>query len=110
MEPGEYKSHIGDEVVLSAEGKLAMKNSNGLLAGATKSLLENIEFLISQNLVPLDKAWKMGSINPAKFLGWQSFGLSLGQPADMVEFHLSEGKKIQIDRVIKDGEVVFGKK
>lgn len=107
MEPGEYKTHIGDEVVLNAEGKLAMKNSNGLLAGATKSLLENIQFLFNQHLVPLKRAWEMGSINPARFLGWENYGLLPDQPADLVIFHLSENKDIQIDRVIKNGEVVY---
>ncbi|MEX2594580.1 MAG: 6-phosphogluconolactonase [Anditalea sp.] len=109
MEPGEYKTHIGDEVVLNAEGKLALKNSNGLLAGATKSLLENIQYLINQDIVPLGKAWEMGSINPGKFLGWQNYGLFQGQPADMVVFHLSENN-IRIDRVIKKGEVVYEQK
>lgn len=107
MEPGEYRSHIGDEVVLHEGGKLAMKNSNGLLAGATKSLLENVQFLLERHLVSLDRAWAMGSAIPAKFMGMTDGGIQTGKPLDMVLFHLNDHNKIRISKVIKNGKVVF---
>lgn len=107
MEPGEYNTHIGDQVVLSKEGRLSLKNSNGLLAGATKSLLENIQYLISRNLATLGKAWEMGSIGPLAFLGLESDPLGAGNAADFVVFDLSENNEIRIEQVIKGGKVVF---
>lgn len=107
MEAGEYSTHIGDKVVLNEEGKLSLKNSNGLLAGATKTLLENIQFLIQQDLVPLNKAWEMGSIVPARFLGNESYGIFPGQWADLVIFHREENCTLHIKQVIKRGKVVF---
>lgn len=108
MEPGEYKTHIGGEVVLSKEGRLSMKNSDGLLAGAAKSLLENIQYLVDQQLVPLNRAWELASVSPAKFLGMDDGGLAVGQAADLVIFDQTKTGKIQIKSVIKSGEVVFG--
>lgn len=108
MEPGEYKTHIGGEVVLSKEGRLSMKNSNGLLAGAAKSLLENIQYLVDQQLVPLSKAWELASVSPARFLGIDDYGLAIGQAADLVTFIQTDAGKIKIKSVIKGGKVVFG--
>lgn len=108
MAPGVYQAHIGEEVILNKEGRLALKKSPNLLAGATKSLLENIEHLTSQKLATLSTAWKMGSINPARFLGRENYGLFAGQPADLVMFQL-EGKRININKVVKNGQVVFEK-
>lgn len=107
MAPGVYSTHIGEEVVLNKEGKLALKSSPGLLAGATKSLLEDIQYLMNQDLVSLSTAWKMGSINPARFLREEQYGLFPGQQADLVMFQLT--KRISITKVIKNGQVVFEK-
>lgn len=107
MKPGEYRSHIGDEVVLHKGGKLALKNSNGLLAGATKTLLENIQFLVDQNLASLSKAWEMGSTAPAKYLGMHNYGIQPNQAADLVLFSLADNNALKIHQVIKRGEVVY---
>lgn len=107
MEPGEYKSHIGDEVVLHPDRKLAMKNSKGLLAGATKTLLENIQYLLDHKLVPLKEAWAMGSTFPANFLGLKNYGIQSGGPADLVLFFQDESGTLKIDQVIKQGKMVF---
>ena len=105
MAPGVYKTHIGDEVVLNEEGRLALNKSSNLLAGATKSLLENIEYLTSQKLAPLSTAWKMGSVCPVEFLGKRGKGIHANQLCDLVIFERTE--RIHIRKVIKNGEVVF---
>lgn len=103
MPPGTYRTHIGEEVVLNDEGKLALSNTSGLLAGATKTLLEDIQHLIDSNIAPLDIAWKMASENPAAFLGK---GEANGRSADMVVFDMINNK-LSIEKVIKNGETVF---
>ena len=104
---GVYKTHIGEEVVLDQDGRLAMKNSPELLAGATKCLLEDVQYLLDQKLVGLTDAWKMASINAARFLGYSAYGIERDQPADLVVFQMGPKAKIEIAQVIKDGQTVF---
>lgn len=107
MSPGIYQTHIGDEVVLERKGRLSIKKSPDLLAGATKSLLEDMRYLLDRKLVDLTDAWKMGSIYPAGFLGYPTPGNVLGQAADLVLFSLNQGKKIEVVKVVKNGQAVF---
>jgi glucosamine-6-phosphate deaminase len=103
MPPGEYNTHIGDEVILSPNGKLSLKNGNGLLAGASKTLLEGMEYLIEKKLADLSMAWKMASVIPAAYLG-----IGFQKPntkTDLVFFKLQDGGKIKIHKVVKNGEV-----
>lgn len=102
MAPGIYQTHVGEEVVLDEKGRLALNKNPRLLAGATKTLLEGIQYLVEQKLVPLDIAWKMGSIHPEKLLGEREELLD----GSRVLFRIKNGKII-IERVIKDGRVVF---
>lgn len=107
MPPGIYQTHIGDEVILEEGGRLAMKSTPELMAGATKALIENVQYLVSQHLTTLSTAWKMASINPSEFLGKNTLGMFPGQQADLVIFQVTERKKIVIDQVIKNGDTVF---
>src|SRR5665647_2090119 len=65
MPPGEYQNHIGGSVKLDKEKRISLKGSPGLLAGAAKSLLENVETLLLHDLATLKEAWEMASINVA---------------------------------------------
>jgi glucosamine-6-phosphate deaminase len=104
MPAGEYKTHIGDEVILAPNGKLTLKNGNGLLAGASKTLLEGIEYLIGKKLTDLSKAWKMASVIPAAYMG---IGFQKPNTKDgLVFFELHDGSKIKIHKVIKNGKVI----
>ncbi|MCH6234581.1 6-phosphogluconolactonase [Cognataquiflexum rubidum] len=103
MPPGEYNTHIGDEVILSPNGKLSLKNGNGLLAGASKTLLEGMEYLIEKKLADLSMAWKMASVIPAAYLG---IGFQIPNTnTDLVFFKLRDSGKIKIHKVVKNGEV-----
>jgi len=102
MPPGEYTTHIGGDVVLKTNGRLAINDGSGLLAGASKSLLDNVQYVMDEQLASLSKAWSMASVYPAQFLGKES-PLSVGQPADLMEFSLNQGK-IKIMRVMKSGQ------
>ncbi len=106
MPPGVYQTHIGDEVVLEKGGRLAMKKSPDLLAGATKNLLENIQYLLGQKLLDLAEVWKMASLYPANFLGMAGYGMLPDQPADLVVFDL-KNEHISIQKVIKLGQLVY---
>jgi glucosamine-6-phosphate deaminase len=100
MKPGEYRSHIGEEVILETDGKLLLKHGNGLLAGASKNLIEGVQYLTDQNFKSLSEAWKMASTIPSAFMG-----IFLHQ--DFVIFSLGETGQIKIQKVIKNGQVVF---
>jgi len=101
MPPGEYDAHIGGKVVLDGNGKLSMKGSNGMLAGAAKNLLENVEYLVANNLLTLSDAWKKGSVFPAKYIYGDVFHIS-----DRVIFVKSD-TIFTIRKVIKNNKIVY---
>ena len=104
---GVYQTHIGDEVVLEKEGRLSMKKNPDLLAGATKCLLENVQYLLDRKLASVADAWKMASTHPAAFLREEHYGLVPSQPADLVIFTMNSKSKISVDKVVKDGICIF---
>jgi N-acetylglucosamine-6-phosphate deacetylase len=104
MPPGEYQNHIGGTVILDKEKRVSLKSSPGLLAGAAKSLLENVETLINHNLSTLSEGWQMASANVANML--RKNDDTFNNKNDIVIFQLN-GKEIQIMRVIKKGKIVF---
>ncbi|MGD5468139.1 hypothetical protein QUS59_22955, partial [Xanthomonas citri pv. citri] len=63
MPPGEYHSHIGGTVILDKEKRVSLKNTPGILAGAAKSLLENVETLVDHNIATIGESWRMASDN-----------------------------------------------
>ncbi|MBW7893250.1 MAG: hypothetical protein H3C48_19985, partial [Chitinophagaceae bacterium] len=105
MPPGEYHSHIGGDVVLDKNKRVSLKGSSGLLAGAAKSLLENVETLLEHQLYPLAEAWQMASLNPILLLRKNNVDVDLYDD-DRVVFAL-EDASIAIKMVIKNGKVVF---
>jgi len=107
MAPGEYQNHIGGTVILDKEKRVSLKGSPGLLAGAAKSLLENVETLINHNLSTLSEGWQMASANVANMLGKNDDTFN-NKNDDLVIFQLN-GKEIEIERVIKNGRIVFEK-
>jgi N-acetylglucosamine-6-phosphate deacetylase len=105
MTPGEYQNHIGGTVILDEQKRISLKGSPGLLAGAAKSLLENVETLLYRNLATLKEAWEMASLNVAQILKKNdSFFYEMNN--DKVVFSLVN-KKIYIHTVIKNGKIVF---
>lgn len=99
MEPGAYQSPIGEEIILEENGRLSMKYGNGLLAGAAKSLLDGIEYLVKEKITDISEAWKMASTVPLYFVG-------LKPTNDTVIFNFSIEKRLQIQKVIKQGTLV----
>ena len=101
MPAGEYDAPIGGKVVLEENGRLSMKGANGLLAGAAKDLLENINYLLSSKLLPLSEAWKKASSIPSKYVRGNDFANK-----DWVVFELSNNEVI-IQKVYKEGTLVY---
>jgi N-acetylglucosamine-6-phosphate deacetylase len=104
MAPGEYRNHIGGAVIVDEEKRVSLKSTPGLLAGAAKTLLENVETLVDHKLATLDAAWKMASVNIANMLVKNDD--TFYDKEDFVLFRLI-GKKIQVETVIKKGRIVF---
>lgn len=107
LEPGEYTSHIGGNVVLTPEGKLHLAENPNLLAGSAQTLKWGIEQLIKTGLCPLSEAWEMASIRPAQLVNLPGgSGLVEGAPADLILFK-REKNGIRILKTIKHGECVY---
>jgi len=93
--------------ILDKEKRVSLKGSPGLLAGAAKSLLENVETLINHNLSTLSEGRQMASTQVANMLGKNDDTFN-NKNDDIVIFQLN-GKEIQFERVIKNGRIVFEK-
>jgi glucosamine-6-phosphate deaminase len=94
MEPGIYQSPIGEEIILEETGRLAMKYRKGLLAGAARSLIEGVEYLVKEEILELPEAWKMASKIPLSFAGLMSKN-------DWITFRVENGTSIKVEKVIK---------
>jgi N-acetylglucosamine-6-phosphate deacetylase len=84
-----------------------MKANPNLLAGATKNLLENIEFLLSTQLCSLSEARTMASTRVAEFLEMPDYFPGKPTKGDVVVFAQASAHKIQIREVYKAGKKVF---
>ena len=104
MAPGEYQNHIGGTVILDEEKRISLKSSPGLLAGAAKSLLENVEFVVRNNLASLSEAWQMASTNALPLL--TKTGMPFTNTKDKVLFRITENE-IEVALVIKNNRIVF---
>lgn len=105
MPPGEYQNHIGGTVVLDNEKRVSLKSTPGLLAGAAKTLLENVETLIAHNLTTLSNAWQMASTNVSDMLRKNDAAFPTTNE-DIVLFQWNDGG-IHVQWVIKKGKIVF---
>jgi len=108
MPPGCYHSHIGGEVVLSAEGRLSMANNPALLAGSVQGLLHGVNTLVKNAIVPLAEAIDMASIRPALSLNLPvQQGLAVGAPLDAIMLRSGEGNTLQLVATYKQGAEVW---
>jgi N-acetylglucosamine-6-phosphate deacetylase len=107
MEPGEYNTLIGGNVVLTPEGKLHLKDNPKILAGSVQMLKWGIEHLVGSGLAELSEAWEMASTRPALFMKLPfDAGISVGAPADLVVFEWENGQ-VTIRDTYKNGINVF---
>ncbi len=71
------------------EGKIVVTGTS-YLAGANQSLAQGVATLIDWAGLPLETAWSTVTANPARLLRHQPPALTVGSPANMVLFRLSE--------------------
>ncbi len=105
MAPGEYKMNIGGDVVLDENKRVSLKSTPGLLAGAAKTLLENVETLLAHQLFGLSASWQMASLNVSDFLTTCGRDFETNKE-DRVIFTVQE-TSIHVRKVIKNGRLVF---
>ena len=110
LEPGEYDTHIGGKVTLTAEGKLHTVENPKILAGSAQMLNHGISHLVRSNLTSLETAWEMSSIRPAAFMDLpQKRGLEIGAPADLVLFNWHESQVKLIETIKLENWFTEGK-
>lgn len=107
MEPGEYQTHIGGYVVLEHSKRLSVKGGQGILAGAAKTIRENVETLLQHELFSLSSAWQMATGNVEAFLRHCGKEIRIG-PEDYTLFSLQDSF-VTVEKVIKNGSLVFEK-
>ena len=107
LAPGNYKNHIGGEVLLSSEGRLCMAENPKLLAGSAQSLLWCVNQVITKELLSFEDAWNKASLKPLELLtSKKRTAFELGEPANLVLLD-NQGGEIKILKTIIGGEVVF---
>jgi N-acetylglucosamine-6-phosphate deacetylase len=89
---------------LDEEKRLSLKSAPGLLAGAARTLLENVEYLIKRKITTPPEIWQMASANVAAML--RKNDLTIDVENDLVIFRLVENR-ICIEQVIKKGVIVY---
>ena len=105
MVPGDYKAHIGENVILGEDGSLRMKSNPGLLAGSARLLTDNVQYLVANGLADISQAWYMASEGPARMTGLISLH---DTEKDRVVFNF-KNDKICIYEVFKRGVSVWKK-
>jgi N-acetylglucosamine-6-phosphate deacetylase len=103
MAPGEYTNHIGGQVILDIEKRVSLKGTPGLLAGAAKTLMENVETIVQHKLATIGKAWQMASINVLNFLS--NTDKTIGDKKDYVIFRIQDDC-VKVQKVVKNGKLV----
>ena len=107
--PGNYTTPVGGEVVLTAGGKLHLKEQPDVLAGSAQTLLQSVANLYRQNPGSMAACWELASGNPARLLNMpQQNGLQRGAPADFVLFN-NNGSSFDVAATYKAGVQVYVK-
>jgi N-acetylglucosamine-6-phosphate deacetylase len=105
--PGIYHSAIGAEVELSADGRLSMRGTP-YLAGAARSLSENVALAMRMAGLTLAEALTLATRNPARFAGGGGV-LEPGARADLILFdHAPGDARLTLRGVWLAGERVVG--
>jgi len=105
--PGRYRTPLGGEVVVEADGRLALAGT-GYLAGAGRALDECVAWLVAHTPFGIEDALRLAGANPARLLGETDRGrVAVGARADLAVF-VRGGPQDQwtLDTVISAGQPV----
>ena len=91
MPPGLYDQAIGGKVSVDADGRLSVFDCP-YLAGAAKSLSQNIALAIEMADLTLAQGLKLATCNPGNFVGGRG-KIKVGQPSDLILFDWKTGDK-----------------
>ncbi|SDP19880.1 N-acetylglucosamine-6-phosphate deacetylase [Nakamurella panacisegetis] len=104
--PGRYRTPVGGDVILDAEGRLTSVDT-GFLAGAARGLLDDLGSAIRMADLTLAQVLQLGSTNPGRFVGRS--GLREGEPADLIRFDHRPGEGLRLRQTWVGGELMFGR-
>ncbi len=114
MPPGRYESPSMGEVELLPNGQPVVAGQTQILAGAAVPITAGIANILRFTDEDLASAVDMASTRPAALLGRARPWLAVGQPADLVVFHLGGADKatpvgeVEVVATINSGRLVFG--
>ncbi len=119
LPPGRYDLPSLGTVDLLADGRTSLAAQPQLLAGAALPITVGIANMLRFSDEPLSSAIEMASLRPSAIVDRPRPWLQIGQPADLVLFHLSEdlssaggasaAGSLSIVATINAGRLVFGK-
>lgn len=105
LAPGRHETPVGGEVILHADGRLTSLET-GFLAGAARSLLEDLGHAMQMADLTPAQAITLASTNPGRFVG--RGGLQVGEPADLIRFdHTTGGVGLSLRQTWVRGELVY---
>lgn len=100
---GRYRS--GDLIVEVGPDRMVRCPGQDCLAGSAATLDECVTNAVRWAGISLAQGVAMASSQPAKLMGWKSFGLEVGKPANLILFQWNGGMKVT--HTVVQGEVVF---
>ncbi|WP_010283022.1 N-acetylglucosamine-6-phosphate deacetylase [Bacillus timonensis] len=109
-EPGRYRTHIGGDVILTAEGKLHLADNPNLLAGSVQMLISGVKNLVQKGICSFSDAWEAASIRPSKLMNLPTNGgLCVNGVADFILLK-DDGMNYKILQTVKHGKIVYTSK
>ena len=101
MPPGRYRTTVGGEVELSADGRLSYPGTP-FLAGATRPLADGVATAVAMADLTLAAALRLATANPGRFVGGRGV-LRPGAPADLITFAWQPGDSTLDIRIVVAG-------
>ena len=104
--PGRYRTPVGGEVELAADGRLSRVGSP-FLAGAARSLADGVATAVAMAGLTLADGLRLATANPGRFAGGRGV-LRVGAPADLITFGWRPGDAtLDVRTVVVAGRAVL---
>lgn len=106
LQPGIYKNIDGDDLELTADGKVQFP-AQKVLAGAALAINRGVVHIMNVTGCSLADAIRMASTNPARLYGLNDRGaLEKGKRADLILFTIGD-KELEIRKTYIQGKLVY---